>query len=114
VLGNLYVEMRYRSLLPSPEGTPPYEALYLVGYHAASERYVLHLFDTFGVSLRPVPGVGRREGNTVPFVFQYDRGPFLNRFTWHEDTDTWDHELVDQADGRAELFATKHLTRNSH
>jgi hypothetical protein len=109
VLGNQYVEMRCRSVLLSEPGTQPYEAIYLIGYHAPSGQYVLHLFDTFGVALRPVPGMGRREGNSIPFVFAYDQGPFLNRFTWDPETDAWDHELVDQSEGQPHQFARKHL-----
>jgi hypothetical protein len=113
VLGNRYVEMRCRSVLPSDPGMQPYEAIYLIGHHAASAQYVLHLFDTFGVALHPVPGIGVQEGNSIPFIFAYDQGPFLNRFTWDSEMDTWEHELVDQSEESPRLFARKRLRRRT-
>jgi hypothetical protein len=107
-LGNTFVTMHCRSVVPVREGEIPYEAIYHIGYSEQHDLYVMHLLDTFGVSLRPVPGIGRREGNALPFVFQYEEGPFTNTFTWDGGTGTWTHHLV-AATG--EHFATKHLTR---
>ena len=57
------------------EGNPDYEALYLIGHDEKTTEYVLHLFDTFGVTSKPVPGIGTRKDNTVRFKFDYAVGP---------------------------------------
>jgi len=46
----LFVEMRFTPVRIGEEGNPDYEALYLVGYDKKTTEYVLHLFDTFGVT----------------------------------------------------------------
>jgi hypothetical protein len=64
-LRELIVEMRFSPLRIGEGGNPDYEALYLVGYDKKTGEYVLHLFDTFGVSSKPVPGIGTRKDNSV-------------------------------------------------
>ena len=70
--------VRGDALLPvrvAEEGNPDYEALYLIGHDEKTTEYVLHLFDTFGVTSKPVPGIGTRKDNTVRFKFDYAVGP---------------------------------------
>ena len=109
-LGGLFLRVHCRSTLPTPHGQPPYEALYLIGHNEADDVYVLNLFDTFGVARRPVPGVGRQEGNSVPFVFEYDQGPWTNRFTWFPEKKSWTNEITYFKDDELRTFATKLLT----
>src|SRR5207249_8034184 len=65
VLRELFVEMRFSSVRVAEGGNPDYEALYLIGHDEKTTEYVLHLFDTFGVTSKPVPGIGTRKDNTV-------------------------------------------------
>lgn len=112
ILGHLFIEVSCRSVLPVPEGQQPYEALYLLGYNAEHDRFVLHLLDTFGVALSGTMGIGEREGNSIPFRFTYGEGSvFVNTFTWHPNEEAWTHDLVDYTGGQAHPFASKRMTR---
>ena len=75
VLNGLFIELRFRAIRIGEGGNPPYEAIYLIGYDSKLENYVLHLFDTFGVTSNPVTGKGKRSGNTIRFEFSYDPDP---------------------------------------
>lgn len=110
-LGGLYVEMRFKSTLPAPDGQLPYEAVYFIGYNKLSDRYVMHLLDTSGVPERYVAGVGQLEGNTITFVFDYEEGPFTNRFIWDAEGRGWRFELTYLQDEREQIFAVKEMRR---
>jgi hypothetical protein len=111
VLGRRFIEMRFsQSDDPGPD-RDRYEALYLLGYDAQAHRYVLNLFDIFGVTT-PVPGLGLRDGNQVRFYFPYDDGDFYNTFRWDEDTQAWTMLLERHSgNGALTVFAAKHMTR---
>ncbi|HVS05905.1 MAG TPA: hypothetical protein VHK65_07040 [Candidatus Dormibacteraeota bacterium] len=109
VLGDHFVEMRFREL----DGRP-YEAAYLVGLDDRSARYILILADSTGVYPNPsaVVGIGQKNGDAVIFSFGDPTPSFMNRFEWHEADGSWSHVLTSiEPDGRATIFATKHLTR---
>ncbi len=110
-LGGLFVELYFKSLLPTPDGRPPYEAVYFVGYSDASDQYTLHLLDTFGVSGDCHVGRARRAGEALPFVFQYASGPFTNRFQWEADGPAWSFEQTYLQAGQTRVFATKRMVR---
>lgn len=107
VLGGLFVEMKFKSTLAES----PYEALYLVGFNKGEDKFVLHLFDTFGVSTKAYPGLGIQERNSIAFVFDYPDGLFNNRFTWKEETQIWEFEQSFIQDGEAKIFATKKMVK---
>jgi len=110
VLKGLFIELRFHATRIGESGNPPYEALYLIGYDSKLKNYVLHLFDTFGVTSNPVAGIGKRSSNTVRFEFSYGSGPFINTFTWHPKRRTWTMTLVSLAEGKTETFARKEMT----
>jgi hypothetical protein len=113
-LGGLFVEMHFKSIMPeSRPGRPPYEAIYLVGYNAFHKVYVLHLFDTFGVETEAYPGLGQREGDAIPFVFNYPRGPFTNKFMWDAAAQEWHIEQTYVENDATHVFAVKHMQRAS-
>lgn len=58
-----------------------YEAVSYIGYDNASERYVAHWIDIFGGRVSETLGYGKREGNTIHFVFEYPDGPFRSDYT---------------------------------
>lgn len=66
-----------------------YEAMVFVGYDNASERYVVHWIDVFGGRFSETLGYGKRDGNSIKFVFEYPDGPFHNTFTWNPADKTW-------------------------
>ena len=107
----LFVEMRFTPVRIGEEGNPDYEAFYLVGYDKKTTEYVLHLFDTYGVSSKPVPGIGVRKDNSIRFKFDYSVGPWYNTFTWDPDRKTWKNMInYEQKDGHEVTFAMKELT----
>lgn len=110
VLKGLFVELRFRAVQVGKEGNPSYEAIYLIGYDDNAGNYVLNLFDTFGVTSRPVPGLGKRGGNTIRFVFSHDAGPFVNAFTWHPKECSWTMLLTSEENGKTKVFAEKQMT----
>jgi Protein of unknown function (DUF1579) len=112
VLGDRFVQVSCTQT-DAAAGTTPYQALYHIGYDQAADRFAMHLLDSTGVASECPVGLGRREGQTVDFVFAYASGPFHNRFSHDPDEDVWTHELVDMAGGAARPFATKRLTRSS-
>lgn len=110
-LGDLFIELYFKSTLPPQAGRKLYEAVYHIGYNEENDRYVMHLLDTFGVALTCSVGIGKRKGNSIPFVFDYAEGPFTNRFSWDESSDAWTFKQAYLQDGQSHTFATKHMTR---
>jgi hypothetical protein len=110
VLERSFVELHFTSTLPASAGKPPYQAAYFIGYDEQDDTYVMHLLDTFGAGYSRVIGLGKREGNTIPFIFYYDDGPLTNRLIWESDTQSWTFELTYEQDGQFQTFATKRMT----
>lgn len=111
VLRELFVEMRFSPLRVGEGGNPDYEALYLIGHDKKTDEYILHLFDTFGVSSKPTPGVGQLKDNSILFKFNYDVGPWLNTFTWNQEHKSWKNTITyEHKDGMKGTFAEKELT----
>jgi hypothetical protein len=110
-LRELFVEMRFSPIRAGEDGNPDYEALYLIGYDKKTNEYVLHLFDSFGVTSKPVPGVGARKDNSVRFKFDYTVGPWFNTFTWDTARKSWKNTITfERKDGSEGTFAEKELT----
>lgn len=110
-LGGLFVEMYFKSTLPAQDGRLPYEAVYYIGYNEENDVYVMHLLDTFGVGLACTVGVGKRAGDRIPFVFEYEGGPFTNTFIWEEAAGSWSFEQTYLKDGEPHTFASKRMVR---
>ncbi|HSM70744.1 MAG TPA: hypothetical protein VK851_04310 [Anaerolineales bacterium] len=111
VLERSFVELHFASTLPASVSQPPYQAIYFIGHDEQNDTYVMHLLDTFGAGFSRVIGLGKRDGNTIPFIFQYKEGPFMNRLIWESSTQSWTFELTYEQDGQVHTFATKHMTR---
>jgi hypothetical protein len=111
-LRDLFVEMRCSPVRVGEDGNPDYEALYLIGYDKKTAEYVLHLFDTFGVTSKPFPGIGVRKDNSVRFKFNYEVGPWFNTFTWVPDRRCWKNIITyERKDGIEGTFAVKEMIR---
>ncbi len=110
-LGGLFVEVHCQSILDAPPGEKPYEAIYYIGYDSRAQQYVMHLLDTFGVASSRTLGIGRQGNDTIPFVFEYESGPFTNTFTWHPDAEEWTFDLTYLENGAVRTFATKRMRR---
>jgi hypothetical protein len=111
VLRELLLEVHCSPLRVGEGGNPDYEALYLIGYDKKTGEYVLHLFDTFGVTSKPVPGIGVRKDNSIRFRFDYQVGPWFNTFTWDPALGYWKNLITyERKDGSEATWATKELT----
>jgi hypothetical protein len=111
VLNGLLLELRFKATQIGKKGNPPYEAIYLIGRDSKTGDYVLNLFDTFGVTSRPVPGIGELKGHAIHFVFTYDTCSFTNAFTWHPRQHSWTMLLTSEEGGKTTLFAKKEMTQ---
>ena len=90
---------------------PAYEALVLIGYSHADERYVAHWCDTYGGKLS-ADAFGKRSGDAIEFEFHYPEGPFFNTFTWDVKSGEWTFRMESQGeDGKRLLFAEDTLRR---
>ncbi|MGD0160114.1 MAG: hypothetical protein ABSB89_07435 [Candidatus Bathyarchaeia archaeon] len=110
VLNDLFLELRFKAIQIGKEGNPPYEAIYLIGCDNKTGDYVLNLFDTFGVTSKPVPGLGKLEHNAIRFVFTHDTSLFINVFTWYPRKRSWTMLLTSQKEGKTKIFAKKEMT----
>ncbi len=109
VLHDLMLQIRFSSVRIGEGGNPDYQALYLIGHDQKTHEYVLHLFDTFGVSARPVLGIGERRGNRLSFRFDYDTGPWYNIFDWDSSSGRWKNKITYQEGEKELTFAEKEL-----
>jgi len=90
---------------------PRYEALVMIGYDPAEERYVAHWMDIYGGRLSAM-GHGRREGNSIEFQFDYPDGPFYNTFNWLPGEQGWTMNLEStDKDGKRVFFAEDRVRR---
>jgi len=108
VLDHQFLEVHMRDVATPPE----YELKLFIGYDNASERYVAHWIDVFGGRFSETLGFGRRDGNSIRFVFEYPDGPFHNTFTWDEAASGWTC-LLEQKNGAGQwaVFAEDTLRR---
>jgi hypothetical protein len=89
-----------------------YAATIYIGFDDERKSYVVHWIDTFGGRFSETLGYGKREGNTIPFIFEYPDGPFRNTFTWDEKKRSWSLLMQSRGkDGSWQLFAEDTLTR---
>jgi hypothetical protein len=93
-------------------GKPDYEAMPLVGYDNASERYVAHWIDVFGGRWSETLGYGKRNGDEIDFVFEYPDGPFHTDFIWNAKASTWRWHMTQKgSDGQWHDFADLTLAK---
>jgi hypothetical protein len=107
VLNHQFLRMHMKDVADPPA----YEALVYIGYQHAEQRYVVHWLDVYGGKFSAI-GYGKRVGDTIPFVFQYEDGPFYNTFSWDARLETWTFTMENAGkDGKRELFAVDTLRR---
>jgi hypothetical protein len=81
------------------------------GMTASVSDYVVHWLDVFGGRLSETLGYGKREGNSIRFVFEYPDGPFTNTFAWKPKLRKWQWVLETRnKDGKWTNFASLDLS----
>lgn len=108
VLNHQFLELHMKDVADPPA----YEALVLIGYQHADNRYVAYWCDTYGGKFSSV-GYGKRSGDAIEFEFQNADGPFFNTFAWDAKTKEWTFKMESGSkDGkRRRPFAVDKLTR---
>ena len=90
---------------------PQYEAIVLIGYDNAGQRYVIHWCDNFGGKFSAI-GHGKRSGDSIAFVFENPDGPFYNTFSRDPTRVAWTFLMESQGkDGRRAFFARDTLSK---
>ena len=112
-LGGNFLWIYFKSIAPEDNPTASYEAVYHLGFNEDEQLFVMHLLDTTEVPTECAMGLGRREGNSIPFLFEYGQTPFTNTFTWHPDRGIWSFLQSYEEDGRQKIFAEKEMARVS-
>ncbi|MEJ2013419.1 MAG: hypothetical protein P8X64_14490 [Anaerolineales bacterium] len=111
VLGHKYVSMHFKSTTPDDNPTSQYEAIYHIGFNADEDLYVFHLLDTTDVPVICDMGLGKRDGNRIPFLFDYEGTMFINVLTWHPDEVRWTFDQEYEEGGELSLFARKEMVK---
>ena len=92
VLNHQFLRIHEKATAPSKTGLL-YEAMVMVGYDNASERYAAHWIDVFGGRFSETLGYGHRDGNKIEFLFEYPDGPFRTTFRWDPETKAWHWQM---------------------
>jgi hypothetical protein len=107
VLAHQFLQLHMRDVA----NPPTYEALVLIGYSYADQRYVAHWCDTYGGRFSAI-GYGKRNGEQIEFAFQYPEGPFYNTFIWEPARQGWVFRMENSSsDGKRSLFAVDTFSR---
>ena len=111
ILAHQYVRIHEISRELDSTGNPQYEAYVHIGWDPELERYACLWLDITGSSgFRPL-GYAVRKGNTLPFVFDMDGGPFHTTFIYEKGTDTWRWTMDAQRGDDMQPFARVQLRR---
>jgi hypothetical protein len=112
VLNHQFLRIQEKTAANAPAAERRYDSIWYLGYDSISDRYVLHLMDTFGGRFSETLGYGTREGDQIKFVFEYPDGPFHNTYRWNAREKSWQW-LMEQKDkeGKWVPFSDLKLTR---
>lgn len=109
ILDQHFLHMNCEATLPDTSG---YRARYVIGFDSSENRYVFHLFDTFGASYSKTLGYGVADNNQITFDFDYTGQALRNTFIWQPEKQGWEMVLQPMNEqGQWELFARKKLTK---
>ncbi len=112
VLNHQFLRIQETTSVEAPAAERRYDSIWYLGYDTVSERYVMHLMDTFGGRFSETLGYGTRDGDQIKFVFEYPDGPFHNTYRWNPDEKKWQW-LMEQKnkEGKWTPFATLTLKK---
>ena len=108
VLNHQFLQLHYRDVnVPSQ-----YEALVYIGFNHAKQRYVVHWLDVFGGGYSETLGFGRRDKQSVTFVFESPEGLLHNTFQWLPEQKGW-RLVIKQQDksGAWQVFAVQEMRK---
>ena len=110
VLNHQFLQLHYKDVnVPSQ-----YEALVYVGFNHQENRYVVHWLDIFGGSYSEILGFGRRENNSITFVFKSSDSLLHNTFKWFPNQQKWVSYIKQQdQDGKWQSFAIQEIHKKT-
>ncbi len=110
VLGNQY--LRFHEVSREKQGDhPQYEAMVFIGWDPKTGEYVCVWLDDFGFAYDNAIGRAKRNGNEIPFLFQYPDGPFHTTFAYAPGSGSWEMRMDNEQEGKLKPFARTKLTR---
>jgi hypothetical protein len=113
VLNHQFLRVHEKGVVDSKTPGLVYEAIVMIGYDNASERYVAHWTDIYGGRFSETLGYGVRSGDEINFVFEYPDGPFHTTFRWLPAKSQWQWLMkTKNASGQWADFSDLMLTRN--
>jgi hypothetical protein len=114
VLNHQFLQVHEEAVTAPNSGGTSYEAIIMIGYDNASERYVAHWSDIFGGRFSETLGYGTKSGDHIEFVFEYPDGPFRTTFRWLQDKKQWQWLMrTKNAAGQWTDFSNLTLTRRA-
>lgn len=109
ILDLQFLHMSCEATAPDTSG---YRARYIIGFDSTSNRYLFHLFDTYGAAYSKTLGYGVPGKNQIAFSFDYPGQQFRNTFIWHPEEQSWEMILQQKnEESDWELFAQKNLKK---
>lgn len=89
VLNHQFFRIHEKDQNTTANVTVPYEAMVMIGYDNASDRYVVHWTDVYGGRFSETLGYGTQVSNEIRLVFEYPDGPFHTTFRWLPEAHRW-------------------------
>jgi hypothetical protein len=89
VLNHQFLRIHEKDQNSAANVAVPYEAMIMIGYDNASDRYVVHWNDVYGGRFSETLGYGTQTGNEIRLIFEYPDGPFHTTFRWFPDSRHW-------------------------
>ncbi len=110
VLGHQY--LRFHEVSREKQGDQPqYEAMVFIGRDPKTSEYVCVWLDDFGFAYDNAIARAKRNGNEIPFLFQYPDGPFHTTFAYAPESGSWEMRMDNEHQGKLKPFARTKLTR---
>lgn len=115
VLNHLYLRLYEVSREKDAAGQPTYEAIILIGWDETAREYQCQWLDTTGGGALKAEsvGLGKREGDKIPFLWKDKDGTlsFNNTFSYDRRADSWAWIMDNIQKGKPVPFGRVTLTR---
>ena len=113
VLAHQYLQLHEVSREKDAAGQPAYEAMVLIGWDKAQDRYACLWLDSTGGGGLAAHAIGHAKPapNELPFLFDIAGSAFHTTFAYDADTDTWRWIMDGEENGQLRPFARVTLTK---
>ncbi|MHC5211914.1 MAG: hypothetical protein ACYTG2_14430 [Planctomycetota bacterium] len=114
VTGHQYLRFTELSREREPDGTRAYEAIVIIGWDEANERYACLWLDSTGGGglVNGIIGYAEPDGDRLAFLFEGgDESRFHTTLLYHRERDVWEWRMDSERDGGFKPFARAEMTR---